>query len=102
MPHARGDLAAGERLDDGQRALPARQLAQHDALQRLVVLGQDEVAQALADLALDRRQLRADVAHVRSANGQLGLELRVVGAEAQLHGAVGHQLLDSGQQRVDV
>jgi hypothetical protein len=64
--------------------------AQHHALQRLLVLAQDEVAQALAYLALDRRQLAPHVVHVGAAHGQLGLELRVVGAETELHAAVRH------------
>src|SRR6267142_5158228 len=85
---ARHDVSAGERLDDRQRALTLRQLGQDDALQRLLVLGHDEVAHALAHLGLDRRQLAADVVHVLAADGQLGLELRVVGAEAELDAAV--------------
>ena len=48
---AGGDLPAREGLDDRQRALSRRQRRQDDALERLVVLGQDEVAEALAHLA---------------------------------------------------
>src|SRR5438445_632460 len=50
--HPGGDLTAGERLDDAQRGLAARQLGEDHALQRLVVLGQDEVAEPLAHLGL--------------------------------------------------
>src|SRR3989440_8438279 len=99
---ARSDLAAREHLDDRQRRLSPGQLREHHALERLVVLGQDEVAQPLADLLLDRSQLLPHVVHVAAARGQLGLQLRVVGAEAELHAAVGHERLDTGEQRVDV
>ena len=102
MADARGDLPARERLDDRQRRPAVRQLREHDALERLVVLRQDEVAEALAHLLLDRRELPADVVHVGAAHRQLGLELRVVRAEAELHAAVRHQLLHAGEQRVDV
>src|SRR4029453_6687834 len=61
---ASGHVPAGERLDDRQRALTLRQLGQYHALQRLVVLGHDEVAQALAHLALDRLELAAHLVHV--------------------------------------
>ena len=33
------------------------ELGEHDALERLVVLGEDEVAEPLAHLLLDRREL---------------------------------------------
>ena len=94
--------AAGERLDHRQRGLPARQLLQDHALERLIVLGQDEVAEPLAHLLLDRRELAPDVVHVGAAHGELGLELRVVGAEAELHAPVGHQRLHAREQAVDV
>src|SRR3989449_11052058 len=45
---------------------------------------------------------RSDVLHVRPADRQLGLELRVVGPEAELHAAIGHELLHAPQQGVDV
>src|SRR2546422_7194087 len=45
---------------------------------------------------------RSDVLHVRAAHRQLGLELRVVGPEAELHAAIGHELLHAPQQGVDV
>src|SRR6266545_4859326 len=99
---AGGDLSAGERLDDRQRALTVRELRQNDALQRLIVLGQDEVAEAPAHFALYRDELCPDVVHIGAAHGQLGLELRVVGAEAELHAPVGHELVDAGEQRVHV
>ena len=63
---------------------------------------EDEVAEALAHLALDRRELLADVVHVGAAHGQLGLELRIVRAEAELHAAVRHHLLHAGEERVHV
>src|SRR3972149_6008670 len=47
---ARGDLAARERLDDGQRGLTARERRQDDALQRLVVLPPDGGAGGVAPL----------------------------------------------------
>src|SRR5437870_1634532 len=99
---ARGDLPAREGLHDGERGLATRELGQNDAFERLVVLGQDEVAEPLADLLLDGGELPLDLVHVGPTHGQLGLELRVVGAEAQLHAAVGHQLLHAGEQRVHV
>ena len=102
MGEARGDLAAREHFDDRQRRLSLGQLGEHDALERLIVLGHDEVAQPLADFLLDRGQFLPNVVQVAAARGQLGLELRVVGAEAQLHAAVGHERLDTGEQRVDV
>src|SRR5947207_2253012 len=81
---AGGDLTAREHLGDGQRGPALRQLGQHDALQRLLVLGHDEVAETLAHLGLHRRQLAAYVVEVAAAHGQLRLELRIVGAEAEL------------------
>ena len=48
MGDAGGDLAGGEGFHHGQRRVPFGQGGQGDALQRLVVLGHDEVAQALA------------------------------------------------------
>src|SRR5256712_1962921 len=96
------DRAARERLDDRERGPPTRELAQDDPLQRRIVLTEDEVAEALAYLTLDRRELPADVLHVRAAHRQLGLELRVVGPEAELHAAIGHELLHAPQQGVDV
>ena len=102
MGDARGDLSARERLDDRQRALTARELPQDDALQRLIVFRQDEVTEPLAHFPLDRRELPPHVVHVGATHGQLGLELRIVGPEAELHASVGHQLFDASQQRVDV
>ena len=52
--------------------------------------------------ASHRRQLALDVVLVGAAHGQLGLDLRVVGAEAELDAAVGHQVLDPGEQLVDM
>ena len=68
----------------------------------LIVLAQDEVAEPLAHLPLDRLELRPDVVHVGAAHGQLGLELRVVSPEPELHAAIGHDCVDPRQQSVDV
>src|SRR6267143_1038045 len=70
---ARRDLSARERLDDRERALSRRERRQDHALEGLLVLGHDEVAEALAHFALHRRQLRPHVVHVAAADGQLGL-----------------------------
>ena len=61
---------------------------QHHAFQRLVVLGDDEVAEPLAHLRLDRRQARYEVGLVGAAHGELGLELGIVRLEAELDVAV--------------
>jgi hypothetical protein len=99
---ARGHLSARERLDQRERPRLRLELLQDDALERLVVLAEDEVADALAHLALHRLELAADVLHVAPARGQLGLELRVVRAEAELHAPVRHEVLDPGEERVHV
>src|SRR2546430_15350501 len=99
---ARGDLTPGERLHDRERALAGRERAEDDALQRVIVLGQDEVAEPLAHFPLDRLRLLSNVAPIRAAPGQLGLELRLVGAEAELHAAVGHERVHAGEERIDV
>ena len=81
--------------------LLAQRLQDH-AFERVVVLGQDEIAEPLAHLGDDRRELALDVGLVGAAHGQLGLDLRVMGAEAELDAAVRHQFLDPGQQLVDM
>ena len=73
-----------------------------DAFERVVVLGQDEIAEPLADLGDDRRELPLDIGLVGAAHGQLGLDLRVMRAEAELGAAVRHQLLDPLQQLIDM
>ena len=102
MGEARRHLPARERLDQRERRLLRLELLHDHALEGLVVLAEDEVADALAHLALHRLELAADVLHVPAARGQLGLELRVVGAEAELHAAVRHQRLHPGEERVHV
>jgi hypothetical protein len=97
-----GDLAAREHLHDGERRLTTRQLREHDAFERLVVFTEDEVAETLADLPLHYLQLAPDVVHVGAAGGELGLELWVVGTEAELHAAVRHECLHSREERVHV
>ena len=77
----------------------SRELLEDHAFERVVVLGQDEVAEPLAHLGHDRRELRADVVLVGAAHGQLGLDLRVMGAEAELGAAVRHQILDPAAAR---
>ena len=81
-------------------ASPLGQLVQNHALEFLIVLGQDEVAEAFAHFLLDRCELATDVLHVRAAHGELGLELRVVGAEAELDAAVRRQRLHPGEHSV--
>src|SRR5262249_15500224 len=99
---ARRDLAAGEHFDDGERAALAAQRVEDDAFERVVVLGEDKIAEPLADLGNDRNQLCFDVDRVGAAHRQLGLDLRVMRAKAELRAAVGHQRLDPLQQLVDV
>src|SRR5712691_11729066 len=86
--------AAGEHLNDRQRAILRAQLLQDHAFERVVVLGQDEIAEPLPDLGDDRRELRLDVGVIGAAHGHLGLDLRVMGAEAELSTAVWYQRLD--------
>jgi len=62
MGGAGGDLAAGEILHHRQRSSDLLQRRQDHALEGLVVLRQDEVADALAHLGLDRRQLALELA----------------------------------------
>src|SRR4029453_7756517 len=85
---ARCHMAAAEHLRRGQRMAALEQGGQHHAFQRLVVLGDDEVAQPLAHLRLDRRQARYQVGLVVAAHGKLGLELGIVRLEAELDVAV--------------
>ena len=99
---AGGDLTAREHLDDSERCLTSRELCQHDAFQRLVIFTEDEVAEPLAYLTLHQIELAPDVVHVGTASGQLGLELRIVGAEAELHASVRHERFHSREQRIDV
>src|SRR5438132_288592 len=51
---ARGDRSTRERLDDRERGPTTRELPQDDALQRRIVLTENEVAEPLARFALDR------------------------------------------------
>src|SRR5260221_11073313 len=60
------------------------------------------MAEPLAHFRLDGTELSLDVGHVGAAHGELGLELRIMGAEAELDAAVGNQILDPGEQRVDM
>jgi hypothetical protein len=55
------------------------------------VLAEDEIAETLAHFCLDRCQLLLDLVHVGAADGQLGLDLRIMGAEAELDAAVEYQ-----------
>ena len=55
---AGGDLAAGEGFHDGQGGVLRGQRGQDDAFQRLVVLGEDEVAETLLTSALTGPSLR--------------------------------------------
>src|SRR5207244_5762043 len=102
MGDAAGDLPAGEGLDDGERAPFGGERLEHDAFERLVVLAKDEVAETPPHFFLHRRQLRLDFVHIGAAYGELRLDLRIVGAEAELDAAVRHQLLDPGEQLVDM
>src|SRR4029453_3662425 len=60
----RRHLAAGERLPPPQRRRLRLQVPQDPALEGLLVLGEDEVADAPAHLALHRLELAPDVVHV--------------------------------------
>ena len=59
---AGGDLAAGEGLDNRQRAAAVAQRLQDHAFERVVVLGHDEIAEPLPHLGDDRAELALDVA----------------------------------------
>ena len=61
-----------------------------------------KLPEAPAHLRLDRRELLLDLVHIGAAHGQLGLDLRVVGAKAELDAAVGDEVFDPGQQLIDV
>src|SRR6516165_2086737 len=102
MGDAGGDLAGSKGLDHRQRALACGECVEHDALERLVVLPKNKIAEPFAYLGLHRRQLALDLVHIGAAYGELGLDLRVVGAEAELDAAVGNELLDPGEQLVDM
>src|SRR5882724_5779599 len=56
----------------------------------------------LVNLSLHHLELAPDVVHVGAAGGQLGLELRIVGAEAELHASVRYERLHPREERVDV
>src|SRR6516225_1908215 len=94
--------ATSEHLNDRQRAILRPQLLQDHAFKRVVVLGQDEMAEALPDLGDNRRELRLDVGVIGAAHGHLGLELRVMGAESELGTAVWYQRLEAFEQRIDM
>ena len=98
---ARGDRTAGERFRVASVACRRAQRVQDHALEFLIVLGQDEVAEPLAHFLLDRRELAADVFHVRAAHVELGLELRVVGPEAELEAPVRYERLHPCEHAVD-
>ena len=78
------------------------QRVEHDPLERLIVLGEDEVAVAFAHLVHDRRELAAHVVHVLAPDRELGFELRIVRAETELDAAVRRHLFDSRKQRIRV
>ncbi len=99
---ARGHLSAGERLHQGERPLLSGQRLEDHFLQGLIVLGEDEVAQALANFLLDRCELGAHVIHVLAAHQQLRFQLRIVRAKAELHAAIGRHILQPLQQGIDV
>ena len=56
--HARRQMSAAEHLRRRKRVTALEQGFEHHAFQRLVVLGDDEVAEPLPHLRLDRRQPR--------------------------------------------
>src|SRR5215472_6192553 len=102
MRNAAGDLPAGKGLDDCERALLRGECLEHNAFQALVVLGDDEVTETPPHFRLHRRKLYLDVAQVGAPYRELGFDLRVMRAEAELDAAVRDQFLDSGEQLVDM
>src|SRR5579883_756872 len=72
---ARRQGSAGDALGHSERRTAGRELGQNDALQGLVVLGYDEIAQALPHFGLDWRQLGGEARLIGGAECQLGLEL---------------------------
>src|SRR5581483_564513 len=99
---ARRELTAGKRFDDCERTLGLLQRLEDDAFERVVVLGEDEIAEPLSDLGDDGCQLALDIAFVGAAHGQLCLDLRVMRPETELGAAVRHQRLYAFEQRIDV
>src|SRR5262249_9735850 len=84
----RREMPAGEHLRGRERVAAVEQVGEDHAFQRLLVLGDDEVAQPLAHLGLDRLEPGGDLLLALAAHGKLGLELRIVRLEAELDGAV--------------
>ncbi len=65
----------------------SQQLAQDDAFDGLLILGDDEVAEPLAHLGLGRLEQGGQRRVVVGAQRELGLELRIVRLEAELDAA---------------
>src|SRR5258707_2504677 len=64
--------------DHCQRAAAGGERIEHDPFERLIVLAEDEVAEAPAHLGLPRSELAPDLLHIGAAHGQLCLDLRIV------------------------
>ena len=94
------DLRWWNILDDREGPAAPGQPGQDDALQRLLVLGEMKLPRACAPRAPPASAWRG-CRRCPSAHGELGLELRVVGAEAErrCRRAPGPH---AGEQRVDV
>ena len=99
---AGGDDAGGEGFRHRERAAFLHQGGEHHAFEGLVVLGDNEVADAALHFGLHRGELGLDVIGIRAAGGELDFDLRVVGAEAELHGAIGCQVFDAFEDLVDM
>ena len=89
---ARGDLPARERLDDA-RACRCGSSSSASTTPSSVwsSSARMKLPSRLRTSASTGASFAADVVHVGAAHGELGLELRVVRAEAELHAAVGRE-----------
>ena len=97
---ARAQNSVGTGLDRTQRAARRPKAGQHIALQRAVVLRDDEIAETRADLRPDGLQQRRRRLGRGRGDGKLRLQLRVVRLEAELDPALRVHRLDAGEQMV--
>ena len=82
--------------------MAARQRFENDTLERAVILGKNEVADAFTDLVFDRRKVSAYAFAVGALCHELGFELRVMRAETELDAALRRKVFDPFQHHVDM
>ena len=95
-----GDVAARVGLRHCKRMSAFAQPGENHTLERLLVLGDDEIAETAAHFGLDRREPRHQVGLGGAARGEFGLELRVVRLETELDVGALLQRLDASQHLV--